>query len=104
MVPTQLSGYIFDHPWPHYGGEARVWAIAIGTDRVTDKSLEKKMGEVLSAQGKEMSEIKSNLAALSTQMAAMMEEVKKNRIDKSIEHNHEVHPPERGTNGCYPGI
>jgi hypothetical protein len=35
------------------------------------------MGEVLSAQGKEMSEIKSNLAALSTQMTAMMEEVKK---------------------------
>jgi hypothetical protein len=73
VVPTQLSGYIWDHPWPHYGGEARAWAI--GTDRVTDKSLEKKMGEVLSAQGKEMSEIKSNLAALSTQMAAMMEEV-----------------------------
>jgi hypothetical protein len=41
------------------------------------------MGEVLSAQGKEMSEIKSNLAALSTQMAAMMEEVKKNRIDRA---------------------
>jgi hypothetical protein len=40
------------------------------------------MGEVLSAQGKEMREIKSNLAALSTQMAAMMEEVKKNRIDR----------------------
>jgi hypothetical protein len=30
------------------------------------------MGEVLSAQGKEMSEIKSNLAALSTQMAASL--------------------------------
>ena len=55
---------------------------AIGTDRVADKSLEKKMGEVLSAQGKEMSEIKSNIAALSTQMAAIMEEVKKNRIDR----------------------
>jgi hypothetical protein len=38
---------------PHYGGEARV--CAIGTDRVIDKSLEQKMGEVLSAQGKEMS-------------------------------------------------
>ena len=36
-------------------------------------SLEKKTRE-----GKKMSEIKSNLAALSTQMAAMMEEVKKN--------------------------
>ena len=44
-------------PGLHYGGEARV--CAIGTDRATDKSLEKKMGEVLSAQGKEMSEIKS---------------------------------------------
>jgi hypothetical protein len=44
--------------------------------------LEKKMGEVLSAQGKEMSEIKSNIAALSTQMAAIMEEVKRNRIDR----------------------
>ena len=41
------------------------------------------MGEVLSAQGKEMSEKKSNLAALSTQMAAMMEEVKKNRIHRA---------------------
>ena len=51
---------------------------AIGADRVADKSLEKKMGEILSAQGKEMSEIKSNIAALSTQMAAIMEEVKKN--------------------------
>jgi hypothetical protein len=29
-----------------------------------------------------MSDIKANLAALSTQMAAMMEEVKKNRIDR----------------------
>jgi hypothetical protein len=29
-----------------------------------------------------MSEIKANLAALSTQMAAMMEEVNKNRIDR----------------------
>jgi hypothetical protein len=42
----------------------------------------KKMGEVLSAQEKEMSEIKSNIAALSTQMAAIMEEVKRNRIDR----------------------
>ena len=63
-------------PGPHHGGEARVCIIG------AEKSLEKKMGEVLSAQGKEMSEIKSNLAALSTQMAAMMEEVKKNRIDR----------------------
>ena len=67
-------------PGRHYGGEVRV--CTIGADRVAEKSLEKKLGEVLSAQGKEMSEIKSNLAALSTQMVAMMEEVKKNRIDK----------------------
>ena len=32
-------------PGPHYGEEARV--SAIGTDRVADKSLEKKMGEVV---------------------------------------------------------
>ena len=82
-------------PGPHDGAEARV--CAIGADRVAEKRLEKKMGEVLSAQGKEMSEIKSNLAALSTQMAAMMEEVKQNRV-YGIEHNHEVPPPERETN------
>jgi hypothetical protein len=57
-------------PGPHYEGEARV--CAIGTDRVTDKSFEKKLGEVLSAQGKEMSEIRSNIAALSTQMFETM--------------------------------
>jgi hypothetical protein len=99
VVPTQLSGYIWDHPWPHYGGEARVWAI--GTDRVTDKSLEKKMGEVLSAQGKEMSEIKSNLAALSTQMAAMMEEVKKNRIDRYRAQSRSPSPRKGDKQGCY---
>jgi Tat protein secretion system quality control protein TatD with DNase activity len=43
-------------------------------------SLKKNMGEVLSAQGKEMREIQSNLATLSAQMAAMMEEVKTNRV------------------------
>ena len=37
----------------------------------------KEMGEVLSAHGKEMGEIKSNLAALSAQIAVMMEMVKK---------------------------
>jgi hypothetical protein len=65
-------------PGTHYGGEARV--CVIGANRVAEKSLENKMGEVLSAQGKEMSEIKSNLAVLSTQKAALMEELKKNRI------------------------
>ena len=79
-------------PGPHYGGEARV--CAIGTDRV----LEKRMGEVLSAQGKEMSEIKSNIAALSTQMAAIMEEVKRNRIDRYRAQSNKVHAPERGIN------
>jgi hypothetical protein len=50
-------------PGPHYGEETRVCAIE--ADRVAEKNLErKKMGEVLSAQGKEMSEIKSNLAAI----------------------------------------
>jgi hypothetical protein len=67
-------------PGPHYRGEARV--CAIWTDLVADKSLENKMGEILSAQRKEMSEIRSNIAALSTQMAAIMEEVRKNRIDR----------------------
>ena len=41
-------------PGPRYGGEARV--CAIGTYRVADKGLERKMVEVLSAQGKEMGE------------------------------------------------
>jgi hypothetical protein len=50
-------------------------------DRVTDKNL----GEVLSAQGKEMSEIRSNIAALSNQMAAIMEEVKRNRMSCPFE-------------------
>ena len=35
---------------------------------------------MLSAPGKDMGEIKSNLAALSAQMAVMMEGVKKNRV------------------------
>ena len=83
-------------PGPHHGGEARV--CVIGADRVGEMSLEKKMGEVLSAQGKEMSEIKSNLAALSTQMAAIMEKVKQNHI----EHHHGVHPPEGGQTGMLP--
>jgi hypothetical protein len=39
-----------------------------------ERSLKKEMGEVLSAQGKEMGEIKSNLAALSARMAVIMED------------------------------
>jgi hypothetical protein len=84
---------------PHYGGKARV--CAIGTDRVTDKSLEKKMGEVLSAQGKEMSEIKSNIAALSTQMAAIMEEVKRNRIVRYRAQSRSPPPRKGDKQGCF---
>jgi hypothetical protein len=87
------------YPGPHYGGEARV--CAIGADRVADKSLEKKMGEIMSAQGKEMSKIKSNLAALSTQMAAMMEEVKKNRIDRYRAQSRSPSPRKGDKQGCY---
>jgi hypothetical protein len=86
-------------PGPHYGGEARV--CAIGTDRVADKSLEKKMGEVLSAQGKEMSEIKFNIAALSTQMAAIMEEAKKNRIDRYRTQSRSPSPRKGDKHGCF---
>jgi hypothetical protein len=45
-------------PGPHHEGEARVCVIG------AEKSLEKKMGEVLSAQGKEMSDIKANIYPL----------------------------------------
>jgi hypothetical protein len=55
--------------------EARICVIGANTGE--EMSLKKEMGEVLSAQGKEMGEIKSNLAALSAQMAVMMEQVKK---------------------------
>ena len=86
-------------PGLHYGGEARV--CAIGADRVADKSLEKKMGEVMSTQGKEMRVLKSNLAALSTQMAAMMEEVKKNRIDRYRAQSRSPSPRNGDNQGCY---
>jgi uncharacterized protein YegL len=59
------------------GGEARV--CVIGVNRGEEMSLKKETGEVLSAQGKQTGEIKSNLATLSAQMAVMMEEVKKSR-------------------------
>ena len=62
-------------PGSYNGGEARVCVIGANTGE--ERSLNKEMGEVLSAQGKEMEDIKSNLAALSAQMAVMMEEVKK---------------------------
>jgi hypothetical protein len=59
------------------------------------------MGEVLSTQGKEMSEIKSNLSALSTQMAAMMEKVKKNRIDRHRAQSRSPSPREGDKQGSY---
>jgi hypothetical protein len=86
-------------PGPQYGGEARM--CAIGTNRVIDKSLEKNMGEVLSAQGKEMSEIKSNIAALSTQMAAIMEEVKRNRIYSYRAQSRSPFPRKADKQGCF---
>ena len=56
------------------GGETRV--CIIGANRGEEMSLKKEMGEVLSEQEKEVGKIKSNLAALSAQMMAMMEEFK----------------------------
>ena len=59
------------------------------------------MGEVLSAQGKEMSEIKSNIVALSTQMAAIMEEVKKNRLDRYRAQSRSPSPRQGDKQGCF---
>ena len=62
-------------PGSYNGVEARVCVIGANTGE--EMSLKKEMGEVLSAQEKEMWEIKSNLAAISAQMAVMIVEVKK---------------------------
>ena len=86
-------------PGSHHGGEARV--CIIGANRVAEMSLEKTMGEVLSKQGKEMSEIKSNLAALSAQMAVMMEEVKKNRVSGYRAPLRSPSPRRGDKQGCY---
>jgi hypothetical protein len=48
-----------------------------------------------------MSEIKSNLATLSTQMAVMMEEVKKNRIDRYRASSQSPSPRRVDKQGCY---
>jgi hypothetical protein len=53
------------YPVAYNGGEARV--CVIGANRVEEMRLKKEMKEVLWAQKKEIGEIKSNLAALSTQ-------------------------------------
>ena len=64
-------------------------------------SLKKEIGEVLSAQGKKMREIKSNLAAVSTQMAAMMEEVTKNCVSGHRALLRCPSPRGGDTQGCY---
>jgi hypothetical protein len=86
-------------PGSHHGGEARI--CVIGANRVGEMSLVKKMGEVLSAQGKEMSEIQSNLATFSTQMAAMMEEVRKNRVSGYRAPARSPSPRRGDKQGCY---
>ena len=53
-------------------GEARVCAVE--ANKGEEMSLKKEMREGLSSQGKEVGEIKSNLASLSTQMAILMED------------------------------
>ena len=49
-------------PGSYNGEEARICVIGANTGE--EMNLKKEMGEVLSAQGTEMGEIKSNLAAL----------------------------------------
>ena len=78
--------------------EAKV--CVIGANRVGEMS-EERDGEVLSAQGTEMREIKSNLAALLAQMAAMMEEVKKNRVSGYRAPSRSPCPRRGDKQGCY---
>ena len=59
------------------------------------------MGEVLSAQGKDMGEIKSNRAALSAQMAVMMEGIKKNRVRGYRAPSWSPSPRRRDKQECY---
>ena len=83
----------------YIGGEARV--CIIGANRVEEMSLKREMGEVLSAQGKDMREIKSNLAALSAQMVVMMEDVKKNRVSGYRAPSRSPSPRKGDKPGCY---
>ena len=48
-----------------------------------------------------MSDIKSNIAALSTQMAAIMEEVKKNRIDRYRAQSRSPSPRKGDKQACF---
>ena len=81
------------------GGEARV--CVIGVNRGEEMSLKKETGEVLSAQGKQTGEIKSNLATLSAQMAVMMEEVKKSRVSGYRAPSRSPSPRREVKPGCY---
>jgi hypothetical protein len=83
----------------YISGEARV--CVIGANRVEEMSLKREMGEVLSAQGKDMGEIKSNLAALSVQMVVMMEDVKKNRVSGYRAPSRSPSPRKGDKLGCY---
>jgi hypothetical protein len=80
-------------------GETRV--CVIGANRGEERSLKKEMGEVLSAQGKEMEEIKSNLAALSAQMAVMMEEFKRSRVSGYRAPSRSPSPRREDKQGCH---
>jgi len=77
------------------GGEAMVCVI------VANRGEEKEMGEVLSAQGKQMGEIKSSLATLSAQMPVMMEEVKKSRVSGYRAPSRSPSPRMEVKPGCY---
>ena len=83
----------------YISGEA--WVCVIGANRVEEMSLKREMGEVLSAQRKDMGEIKSNLTALSAQMVVMMEDVKKNRVSGYRAPSRSPSPRKGDKLGCY---
>jgi hypothetical protein len=87
------------YPVAYNGGEARV--CVIGANRVEEMRLKKEMKEVLWAQKKEIGEIKSNLAALSTQMTVMMEEVKRSRVSGFRAPSRSTSPRREDKQGCY---
>jgi len=79
-------------------GEARVCAVE--TNKGEEMSMRKEMREGLSAQGKEVGEIKSNLATLSAQMAAMME-FKRSRVSGYRAPSRSPSPRMDDKQGCY---
>ena len=87
-----------------YNGRVDSWEArfcVIGANRGEEMSLTKEMEQVLSAQGKEMEEIKSNLAACSAQMAVMMEEVKKSSNSGYRAPSPSPFPRREDKQGCY---